>query len=285
MAKRVGGKQKRFAKPADEHIHLPEGTIPAIVPTELWETVAERLTRNKAEAIRNNQNAEAFLLRAGFVVCGYCGKPIRTVWTKDCPNQSARAYYASDPGPDRHRDCPAFAMSASKLDAAVWEGIKERIAREDVIAAEIERLRKEDPSTADLTAVESTLAEVTRKQDNLGRALALLDDLDAATPLVAQLKVLAERKRELEAEREMIRTRRDSWQAAQSQLVNLQQWVRTVAENMDDLAYDDRRDLLRALDVRVKLYRKDHQPRWEITASLPIEPESHDNIVKSRSTL
>jgi site-specific DNA recombinase len=285
MAKRVGGKQKRTPKPADEHIHLPEGTIPAIVPTELWETVADRLTRNKAEATRNNQNAEAFLLRAGFVVCGYCGKPIRAVWTKDCPNQTARAYYSSDPGADRHHDCPAFAMSARKLDAAVWDGIKERIAREDVIAGEIERLREDDPTPADLTAVESTLAEISRKQDNLGRALALIDDPDAAAPLVAQLKVLAERKRELESERETIRTRRDNLQAVQSQLVNLQQWVRTVAENMDDLEYDDRRDLLRALDVRVKLFRKDHQPRWEITASLPIEAESNSDIVESRSTL
>jgi len=278
-AKKVGGKQIRDVRPEAEHILLPEGTIPALVSREMYDAVGVRLVRNKAEATRNSRDPEAFLLRAGFVVCGYCGKPIRGVWTKDCPTQNARAYYTCDPASAPHRDCPAFAMSAKKLDTAVWTKVKTIITRPEVIAEEVAKLRTNDPTDADLTAIERAIAEIDRKRTNLSRSLEVIDDADTAAPIIAQLKALAARKRELDTERDAVQARQASWQTSQDHLTSLQDWVGAVGANVEELTYQERRDLLAALDVRVRLYRKDHTPRYEITASLPFEPDMAGDIV------
>jgi site-specific DNA recombinase len=245
----------------------------------MYEAIEARLSRNRAESTRNNQNPEAFLLRAGFVVCGYCGKPIRAVWRKDCPNQAARSYYACDTLSAPHQDCPAFAMSAKKLDAAVWTKIKTIITRPEVIAEEVAKLRTDDPTDADLSSIERAISEIDRKRTNLSRSLEIIDDADTAAPVIAQLKALGARKRELDTEREAVRARQASWQTSQDHLTSLQDWVAAVGTNVEELTYQERRNLLAALDVRVRLYRKDHAPRYEITASLPFEPDMPGDVV------
>ena len=251
----------------------------------MFAVVQARLTRNKAEATRNNQNAEAFLLRSGFIVCGYCGKPIRSVWVKDCPKHDARAYYANHAPQHPHEDCPSFAMSARKLDAAVWARVEATLMHPETIAAEVETLRRDDPTHADLATVERVLNEVARKQANLSRSLALLDDAGAAAPIIAELKALGERKRELDTEQDALRARQASWQASQDQITSLQAWVTTVATNLHTERYGDRRDWLAALGVQVKLYRKDHAPRYEIIASLPLDTAPSTSIVVQRGAV
>jgi hypothetical protein len=53
------------------------------------------------------------------------------------------------------------------------------------------------------------------------------------------------------------------------QLQNLMEWSQRVAGNLPTLTYSQKRDLLTALDVSVKLYQKGKPtPRWEISMSL-----------------
>ncbi len=96
---------------------------------------------------------------------------------------------------------------------------------------------------------------------------------------------LGNRSRELNAERDSIAARQASWQMTQDRLSDLQVWVGTVAANLDDLVYDQKRDLLTALDVKVKLYRADHTPRYEITASIPLDPAPVSLCVTTRFRL
>ena len=51
---------------------------------------------------------------------------------------------------------------------------------------------------------------------NLTNAVAMLDDPDAAAPLVAQLRALAERRRALDAEQDALARRQATWQSAQA---------------------------------------------------------------------
>lgn len=268
---RVNGKRKRAPRPESEHIVLPNGTIPAIISPDLFAIAQERLLRNKEEATRHNHNPKAFLLRAGFVRCGYCGKPVYAVWDRNRRNAEPAPLYTVQRRSCDHYDCPSFSVKAHILDSAVWEKIAAIVMEPDTIAAELERLRADDPTEADLTGLERALQQVVRKQANIGRSVALIDDADAAAPLIAELKTLAARKRELEKERGAILARQASWRAAQDHLADMQAWITAVAGNLDGLTYQQKRDLLSALDVRVKLYRMDHTPRYEITASLPLE--------------
>ncbi len=94
---------------------------------------------------------------------------------------------------------------------------------------------------------------------------------DAAAPLISRLEALATQKRQLMFEQETIRHRREEWETTQADLNSLEQWCRTVAANLDELTYQQKRMALDTLGFEVRLYRADHDPRYVITAS--IEPE------------
>ena len=79
-----------------------------------------------------------------------------------------------------------------------------------------------------------------------------------------------EQQRErLAAERAEILGRRSAWLLAQERIADVRAWCNRVAKNIDRLTFAEKRDALVALDVRVKLWRADHEPRYEITASSP----------------
>jgi hypothetical protein len=54
-------------------------------------------------------------------------------------------------------------------------------------------------------------------------------------------------------------------------------WCRQIAARLDTLTYEQRRLALDALNVSAKVYRHDHEPRYVITASIPLD----DVIVSS----
>ena len=64
--------------PAEEQgrIALPAGTIPPLIDATTFAGVAARLARNKATAVGRLCEPEAFLLRGGYVRCGYCGRAV-----------------------------------------------------------------------------------------------------------------------------------------------------------------------------------------------------------------
>jgi len=283
-ATKKGTVQYRGKRDVSEHIHL---SIPPLVDAETRAAAQERLTRNRVSSTRNNRHPEAFLLRAGFIVCGYCGKPIRSVWRKDCPNQDARAYYASN-GADEHRECPAFAMSATLLDDAVWQQV-EVLIQEGALENELRRISEHPDTTRDEEMTcEKAIAQCDRTIANLSRALGGIDDADVQAGVLLQLKEVTERKRGLETELENIATR---WMLAQSAHVSFAHiralihpasahatFVRPDDEDVETiqsatLTYAQKREILSALGFKVRLYRKDHEPRYVIEANIPLDGE------------
>ena len=67
-------RRRRVKLPRDEWGHgSPDGTIPPIVDGDLFDTVQARLALNKLRSPRRTLDREGYLLRGGFVRCGYCG--------------------------------------------------------------------------------------------------------------------------------------------------------------------------------------------------------------------
>lgn len=266
------GRRTTRRRPESEHIPLPAGTIPPLVDDATFEAVQARLARNKAEAVRNNRHHEAFLLRSGYAICGYCGMHLTTKfaparWQGTGPRPQ---YYLNRAKCNHHACGHSVAITATTLDGAVWDRVEALLTRPEIVAAELSRLRTEDPVGDDLAAVERMLADVGRKQANLTRAIAVVDDPDAAAPLVGEVAALGKRRRALEEERDGLRARRGAWQSSQEQLDGLAEWCRTVGRNLRDLTYSQKRQVLAALDVKAKLYQADHTPRYEIVASIPL---------------
>ena len=149
--------------------------------------------------------------------------------------------------------------------------IESFLTRPDVIAGELERLQRDDPTQADLSYVERGISEAGRKIGNLTRTLAMFDDQEAAAPIVAEIQALRAQQRVLEGERDAVLKRRAGWEEAQRRLSDLQHWCKRVSTRLADLTYDQKRLALEALGVEIRVWKADHEPRYIITAEVNLE--------------
>jgi site-specific DNA recombinase len=253
----------------EKAIRLPDGTIPPLVDRSTWAAVQAILKRNKAQSIRSAKNPEAALLRGGFVHCGSCGRTMKVRPRSD----SGVDYHCISSG---SLPCPhPTSITGNVLDAAVWGRVRTVIVDPTTVANEVERMRRDDPTAEDLRTVLRLVADVERQRTNLTTALAMLDDPDAAAPLVAQLRSLAERRRALDAEQEALARRQATWQSARLDVDKLATWCATVSDRVDALTWQERRMALSALGVSATIYPNGHDPRYVIDADISLKIHSN----------
>ncbi len=264
--KRHGAGPSREFRPSDEQILLPSGTVPPIVTADEQAAVAARLDANKTLAPRNNPNPEANLLRSGIVRCGYCGL---TMIVERRAERSDRYRY-NPRNADRH-GCPGIKIEAPSLDQAVWHRVATVLNDPSIIASEVERRRGADSLAQDLAALDRRLAAIAKQRQNLARAVATLSGDDVSAPLLTELSALAAQRRALQVDRTVLATRHQTDRVERERMANLAAWCERVGANVATLSYAERRMVLEALGVSVKVYRADHNPRWELTmAPLPV---------------
>jgi site-specific DNA recombinase len=253
----------------EKAIRLPDGTIPPLVDRSTWAAVQAVLQRNRAQSIRSAKNPEAALLRGGFVHCGTCGRVMKVRPRSD----GGVDYYCR---PNSGLPCPhPTSISGSVLDPAVWDRVRAVIVNPSTVAREIERLRDIDPTADDLRAVQRLVAEVERQRANLTHAVAMLDDPDAAAPLVAQLRALAERRRALDSEETTLTRRQSAWQSVRLDVGSLAAWCATVSDRVDALTWQERRMALSALGVSATIHPPGHEPRYIIDADINLQTLSN----------
>jgi site-specific DNA recombinase len=267
----------RRAATAEERVLLPEIAEPIVTPEE-FAAVAARLERNKALATRHNRHPQLSLLRAGYILCGHCGWQL-TVTNATPASRSVSPQYRC--AAQRHHGpaCPRPTISATIIDGPVWEQVAAVLRDPSVIAREVSRHRRDGGLERDLTAITTQLARVADKQGRTARAITAVDDDDAAAPLLAELKSLADRKKVLEAERDALAQRIADRHAEDAKVTTLTEWCARVGANLDLLTYDEKRLALDALGVRVRAYRKGSidetgkpYPCWEMTMN-PVSTE------------
>ncbi len=247
------GQRRVVRRATEETILLPDGVVPPLVDRATWEMVQAKLVRNRAEAPRRNRDPEAFLLRGGYVRCAHCGRAVETGWHKSQWTGKHRPIYRVLSAGKTHYGCPGTTIPTHVLDDAARTFVQAILSRPDVLAQTLARASAEDATDTDLAAVDRALADIARKQGNLTRRLAALDDDEIAAPVLAELARLGERKRVLGAERETVTARQSRRFAAVARLERLRAWGATVAPDYAALPYARQRDLLSALAVRVTL--------------------------------
>jgi site-specific DNA recombinase len=232
-----------------------------LVAPEILAAARARLTLNKRMATRTNAQPEAALLRGGYARCGYCGHAMRV------RNEDRGTFYTCNTSSRDQHGCPFHVISAHILDQAVLDKLQLVLNRPELIGAEVARLRRDDPTKADREAVERRLGEVERLRGNLARRVAAIDDDDIAASLLAEMVALGKQPAALTSEREKLEAERASWEATQKQLLDLEDWCRSVPGNVNLLDYEGRRlahMALMALGVESRVWSTDHTPRWEI---------------------
>jgi site-specific DNA recombinase len=275
------GKRTQELRPDAEQIVLPAGVAPPLIERAVQEAVIARLERNKLESVRRNHDPEALLLRAGFARCGYCGSSLVGYhsrgkgWSYTCSKREQREH-------------GSLRILAPILDRGVWERVEGVLRDPEIIAAEVERQRFDPSSGADLAILDRRLAMLEGQRRRAARAVVALADDEASAPLLAELATLAAQQRELQAERAELEARQAGWQADQDRLADVVGWCERVAANLPRLTYAQKRDALTALDVKVRVWRTDHTPRWEVTMRIgdivSITPRQSDHGTRHRRT-
>lgn len=268
-----GHRKQTIRKPGDDGVMLlPEGTIPPLVSIEQFEQVAERLKRNKERATRNNPNPEAALLRGGFAKCGYCGN---NLMAKKVTYGYGYLYCCSGRNRDRY-GCSSFGMQADVLDQAVWSVLFQTITTPDALREQLNLMIEAeegtgcDRDTGESAVIKRQLADIQRQRDRLVSRLAMLDDDRDASQVAEQINGLAARRKSLESELADLSETKESkidWDYFDSEL---EAWSWQWTQQAQGADYAWRRYLLDLLGVKVRVWATDHDPRYDVTADVPL---------------
>ena len=262
-ATKTQGRRTQVLRPTEEQTVVND-VAPVLVSPEVVHAARARLAVNKKLATRNNQNPEAALLRGGYALCGYCGG------TMQVNNHRSGTLYRCETSNRDKFGCPHHCIMAAVLDTAAWQRVEAVLTRPAVVAAEVARLRRDDPTHADRCSLDRRLTEAERQRANAARLAARFDDDEAAAPFLVEIEALTNQMRALREERERLEAQRAGWEEAQGRLDDLTDWCRVQSANLSTLTYLDRRLAIEALGVEARVWATDHTPRYEIILNLDV---------------
>jgi site-specific DNA recombinase len=114
-----------------------------VITRETYDKIQAQIAANKNESLRNNQQADPGLVRAGYIFCGICGR-IMKVFPARRPSKTIyqckkRLIDSATDVEHNHRT----AITLSVVDAAVKKKIAEALRQPKLIRQNVEALRKE----------------------------------------------------------------------------------------------------------------------------------------------
>lgn len=303
----VFGNHPSKAKNPLEPIELPEGTYPAIISQELFDKLQERLQRNKEEASRKSANPEEFLLRAGYIRCGICGRKMNTRTDnakKYLSMRPRKARLGKDgtliPVTDSERGssllrllyrcksednvgnvcCTGQELLAKEVDAWTWDELQKLANHVDIIKTAIELATNTNALEADTRAIEASLTTWRQRAQNY------LEDLedptlrgDSRASIRQSLNAANQRIEQLETERAQVllgMIDREREKAAYKEILI---WCQTVKEARGELIYQQKRDFLHVLGV-VVIAKKDETGNLDVRLEIEL-PEIKELIAQT----
>jgi site-specific DNA recombinase len=249
---------------------LPSDVCPPIITDDLFERAQTQLAINKREAIRNQRNPEAYLLRGGFATCGYCGANMTANTTGPVGNKflSYRCTRAASYTVNR---CPggSFTINVSVLDEAVWAGIvylfsdpkrMRAILESQLTNADEEKARE----SAYIRALEGKLADIKGQIENATKAVLTAANPEAHALWTRQFDLLIPQQAALEQELGDVDKNDQRRRAAYDYLKTVEDWCEALGPEIMLASYEEKRYLLRGLKTKVTCYKLDHDPRYVI---------------------
>jgi len=227
----------------DEWILLADNT-PAIVSDEFWDTANKAIDRHAELNPRCTKHE--YLLR-GHVWCAECNQ--RMYGTPLHGRLGYRCNYKKTTHTDKL--CQNRTPAAAPLEAEVWGKIREAmLTRETIIAQVEERLNETPDTTAEtLAVIDERIKKVKAKESKLVR-LFTAEDLDEEL-MAEQLKLLKREREGFQAERERLTQLHTQHQSLVDLRASIDEYCERVALNIDSLTFEDKRDLLEGMQVKV----------------------------------
>ena len=242
------GKSVLTERPREEWIEQPNAT-PALIPEELFWQAQKQLRRNAKLARRGLK--QKYLLR-GHIRCR-CGAAMHGRGSTKRKERYYQCWRATTKA-EVDRRCYSKMIRADKLEPLVWEEIKKVLLNPQLILAEVEeRIQSNNPKSIDkeIEVIEKKLAQLDLEERRLIRLYGkhivtektLADEVDRVKTergsWVEELRTLEARKR--------------AWLTMKKQALTLEDYCRRASRNIERFTFDEKRRVLEALDVEVRV--------------------------------
>lgn len=238
---------------------------------ELFQAVQEILKQNKQQAFEVKQAPEVALLRAGFAVCGYCGRMMQSMFIK--ANRHYRYFCAS------HRDTKlarglcaggAYSVKTAFLDEVVWGWFLHAFQNPEVLQKQFEQWRVElEKGKAleydRLKAIEAAMRKAEARKRNYMSSAGDAEDDDLRAEFTQLARDAGRQAKELAEEQQQLTAIMMHQEEYMGRIENLMALGAAAFEQLKAATYEDKRIVLHAFKVQVKVWQKDHQPPFEIT--------------------
>ncbi|TKJ47017.1 hypothetical protein CEE34_06000 [Candidatus Aerophobetes bacterium Ae_b3a] len=240
--------------------HYPEPIevdIPAIVAKEKYDKAQKVLQQRKIYAKRNNKYNYLLL---GVLRCGICGRSM-SASTKQCVKKKGgkeygpylqQYYYCF--GRMLKKGCPMRWVRKDRLDPLVWNKIKEIVKNPALIRkAIVEKEKRSGPTNAalkeDIKGIDKKIKDCESERQKILRVYR--KGIIGESDFVNQIKELQEEKDALNQQRKEIELRIESQVYIEDSLKSLENFVRELQERIDNLNFEERRELIKLLVRRV----------------------------------
>ena len=257
-------RHQKSAKKPFEAVDLPEGTYPTIIALELFERNQERLSVNRAEAVRQCKEPERFLLRAGYLKCEVCHRTMHVNASSSRPTPIYMCDHTT------HNNT----VNSEKLDALIW-GYMVHLADEiELIERAIHLATNNSASLREIQAIERSIVtsqqKITQYTDDLANPALKGAARDVILGLLSDESTNLQIKQE---EKTLVEAGVIDMERLAGEADKILAWCKTVKEARAELSYQQKRDFLRILGIKVFIDRSDKRKRteeliWRIEASL-----------------
>jgi|GEM_PF-4844715 len=245
--------------------HYPEPIevdIPAIVTKEKHDRAKKTLQQRKVYAKRNNKYNYLLL---GLLRCGICERNMSASTKQYMRKKEGKEYgpylqqYYYCFGRMLKKGCSMRWVRKDRLDPLVWNKTKEIVKNPELIRkAIIEKEKRSGPKTK---ALEKDLKVVSRKikqcESEKQRILRLYrKGIIGEGDLVSQIGELQQEKDTLNQQRKEIEVQIESQVYIEDNLKSLEDFVRELQGKIDNLTFEERRELIRLL-IRTVTVKED----------------------------
>ena len=279
--RKPGGKYNQLKRPQDEQISLPDGVVPPILVTEdgepdiaLFERVQKRKQANQTGAPRNNQQPHNYLLRGGYIKCGYCGAVMRTASPEHKKYGIRYRYVCINNTYTANKCTTRNQITVHIADDKAWSKAIEIIRNPSMVEKQLEARRKEDLNADRRQMITEELAKVKVRQKRLRDRLEDEDmDDDTYADVKLRLQKLADLKRGYERELSVENDMHEQWKKEQEQLNNFHRKCEEYREKIDDSNYepdyDFKREAIEFFGIIVRVRREKDGDRTIVESTPP----------------
>jgi site-specific DNA recombinase len=251
------------AKKPFEVVDLPEGTYPEIISPELFARNQLRLSVNRDEATRQCKDPERFLLRAGYIKCELCKCTMHVNASK---SRHAPIYFCSE-GPHSNT------VNAEKIDALAWSYMVRLSDEVALIEQAISLATNNNASLREIAAIERSIDNSQKKIEQYTEDIANPALKGQARDVI--LGLLSDEYTNLQSKQEeksLVEAGIIDTQRLAGEAQKILAWCKTVKEAREELTYQQKRDFMRLLGIRVFIDKSDKRREdliWRIEATLP----------------